>query len=98
MDSKKSAQQPPRRRCGAPLGNQNVRTHGFYSSRFTENEQDSFLHAVRLNGLRGEIALLRLRIRRLVSNPDAPPELLFQAINTLVRTMELNEYIKKIRR
>ena len=80
------------------MGNQNARTHGFYSSRFTEKEQDSFQHAVRLNGLRGEIALLRLRIRRLVSNPDAPPELLFQAINALVRTMELNERINKIRR
>ena len=77
------------------MGNQNARTHGFYSSRVTENEQDSFLHAIRLNGLRGEIALLRLKIRRIVANPDAPPELLFQAINALVRTMELNERIKQ---
>ena len=56
------------------MGNQNARTHGFYSSRVTENEQDSFLHAIRLNGLQGEIALLRLRIRRIVANPDAPPD------------------------
>ena len=80
------------------MGNQNARTHGFYSSRVTEKEQDFFLHAIRLNGLQGEIALIRLRIRRIVANPDAPPELLFQAINALVRTMELNERINKISR
>ena len=98
MDSRKSAQQPPRRRRGAPIGNQNARTHGFYSSRFTKKELDSLQDAVRLNDLQGEIALLRLKIRRIVANPDAPPELLFQAINALVRTMELNERINKIRR
>ena len=68
------------------MGNQNARTHGFHSSRVTENEQDSFQHAVRLNGLRGEIAFAPPQIRRIVANPDAPPELLFQAINALVRT------------
>ena len=93
MDSRKSAQQPLRRRRGAPIGNQNARTHGFYSSHFTEKEQDSFQDAVHLNGLQGEIALLRLKIRRLASYPDASPDLLFRAINVLVRTMEVNEII-----
>ena len=92
MTSRKSAQQPLRRRRGAPLANQNARTHGFYSSRFTEKEQDSF-QTVRLSGLQGEIGLLRLRIRRLASYPDASPDLLFRAINLLVRTMEVNEII-----
>ena len=88
MTSRKSAQQPLRRRRGAPLANQNARTHGFYSSHFTEKEQDSF-QTVRLNGLQAEIGLLRLRIRRLASYPNASPHLLFRAINVLVRTISM---------
>ena len=88
MTSRKSAQQPLRRRRGAPLASQNARTHGFYSSHFTEKEQDSF-QTVRLNGLQAEIGLLRLRIRCLASYPNASPHLLFRAINVLVRTISM---------
>ena len=98
MDLQKSTEQHVQRRRGAPLGNQNARTHGFYSSSLTEKERDSFQNAVYLKGLQGEIALLRLKIRRLVSNPDAPPDLFFRAINVLIRTMEVNEIINNIRR
>ena len=99
MDSQQTNQpSPPRRRRGAPIGNQNARTHGFYSSRLTERDQDSLPDAVHLKGLRVEIALIRLKIRRLVSNPDSPPELLFRAINTLARALEVNEQINNIRR
>ena len=98
MDSQNSTKQPVQRRRGAPLGNQNARTHGFYSSTLREKEREPFQNAVHLNGLQGEIALLRLKIRRIVTYPNAPPDLLFQAINTLIRTMEVNEIINNIRR
>ena len=97
MDSQQTNQTHPRRR-GAPTGNQNARTHGFYSSRITEKEQDSLPDAVHLKGLQGEIGLLRLKIRRLVSNPDSPPDLFFRAITTLVHAIEVNEIINNIRR
>ena len=97
MDSQKRTQTHPRRR-GAPIGNQNARTHGFYSSSITEKDQASLPDAVHLKDLQGEIGLLRLKIRRLVSNPDSPPELLFRAINTLARALEVNEQINNIRR
>ena len=80
------------------MGNRNALTHGFYSSYAREKDRQSIRDAFKLNGLQQEIALLRLKIRRIVSQPDAPPELLFQAINALVRTMELNERLNKIRR
>ena len=98
MDLQKSTEQHVKHRRGAPLGNQNARTHGFYSSTLREKEREPFQNAVHLNGLQGEIALLRLKIRRIVSYPDAPPDLLFQAINTLIRTMEANEIVNNIRR
>ena len=98
MDSQKTARPHTRRRRGAPTGNQNARTHGFYSSQLTEKERDSLPDAVYLKDLQGEIGLLRLKIRRLASYPDSPPDLLFRAINTLVRTMEVNEIINNIRR
>ena len=98
MDSQKNTEQPVQRRRGAPLGNQNARTHGFYSSTLREKEREPLQNAVHFNGLQGEIALLRLKIRRIVAYPDAPPDLLFQAINTLIRTMEVNEIINNIRR
>ena len=64
MDSQQSTQTAPTARRGAPTGNQNARTHGFYSSRLTEKDQDSLPDAVHLKGLQGEIGLLRLKIRR----------------------------------
>ena len=87
-----------RRRRGAPLGNQNARTHGFYSSSLRDKGREPLQNAVHLNGLQGEIALLRLKIRRLVSNPDTPPDLFFRAINIFIRTMEVNEIVNNIRR
>ena len=98
MDLQKSTEQHLKRRRGAPLENQNARTHGFYSSSLRDKEREPLQNAVYLKDLQGEIALLRLRIRRLVSYSDAPPDLLFRAINTLIRTMEVNEIINNIRR
>ena len=98
MALNKPDHQPPKRRRGAPLGNQNARTHGFYSSHAREKDRQSIRDAFQLNGLQEEIALIRLKIKRIVSQPDAPPEILFRAINTLVRTMEVNELINRYRR
>ena len=98
MDLQKSTKQHTRRRRGAPIGNQNARTHGLYSSHVAEKDRDLLQNAVHLKGLQGEIALLRLKIRRLASHPDSPPDLLFRAIKVLLRTMEINEQINNIRR
>ena len=97
MDLQKSTEQHTQRRRGAPLGNRNARTHGFYPAYLTEKEREPLHNAVYLKGLQGEIALLRLKIRRLISNPDAPPELFFRAVNVLIRTMEINEIINSSR-
>ena len=80
------------------MGNRNALTHGFYSSYAREKDRQSIRDAFPRDGLQQEIALLRLKIYRIVANPDAPPELLFRAVNTLARTMEVNELINRYRR
>jgi hypothetical protein len=54
----------PRRR-GAPLGNLNAVTHGFYSARFNKTDRTALAES-NFTGLAEEIALLRLFIRRVV--------------------------------
>ena len=90
-------QQTTKRRRGGQPGNRNARTHGFYSARAAENDRDSIPDALNFNRLDVEIALLRLKIRRIVSYPDAPPELLFRAVGALARAMQANESINKYR-
>jgi len=56
---------------GAPKGNQNARTHGFYSKALTAAEQLEIEHAAAMCGLDEEIILLRMKLRDLAeSNPD----------------------------
>ncbi len=80
------------------MGNRNALTHGFYSAYAREKDRQSIRDAFPRDGLQQEIALLRLKIYRIVANPDAPLELLFRAVNTLARTMEVNELINRYRR
>ena len=54
-----------RPRGGAPFGNTNALKHGFYSRRFRKSEMDD-LEATSFTGLRDEIAVLRVCIRRIV--------------------------------
>ncbi len=51
-------------RRGAPKGNKNAFTHGFYARDFTNIESED-LEAVLREGLQDEIAMLRVSLRRL---------------------------------
>ncbi len=80
---------PVPRKRGAPLGNQNARKHGFYSKALSPEEQEVHQEAIDLKDLKSEIALLRVKVVRMVSNPDTPEELILQAIRTLTRLVDL---------
>ncbi len=54
-----------RPRGGAPFGNTNALKHGFYSRRFRKSEMDD-LEGTSFTGLRDEIAVLRVCIRRII--------------------------------
>jgi hypothetical protein len=88
-----------RPRGGAPFGNLNALKHGFYSRRFRKSEMDD-LENTDFTGLRDEIAMLRVSIRRIMewgsaiqSFPDAMTFLRVIALATaslsrLIRTQQ----------
>jgi hypothetical protein len=68
---------------GAPLGNQNARTHGFYSKVLDEEQQREYTQATEVEGLDSEIALLRVKIKSLVARDPENIDLITQGTNAL---------------
>ena len=71
-----------RRRGGQP-GNQNARKHGFYSKALGEAQRLEFRQATRVKGLDAEIALLRVKIKALLSQDPQNILLLGQEVKIL---------------
>lgn len=70
-------------KIGAPLGNQNARKHGFYSSVLDEAERLDFEQATEVDGIDDEIALLRVKIKSLVQHDPQNTRVITRAIDTL---------------
>ncbi len=85
----------PKRRRGAPKGNQNARKHGFYAKVLDEAERLDFELAAGVNGFDDEIALLRVKIKSLLANDPENIKLLMDATNTLVRLVNTKYKITK---
>ena len=84
---------PSRRNRGGQPGNQNARSHGFYSPALSTREQDALQEASDLKDLRPEIALLRVKIKDLLPYADTHPELLLQAVRTITRMVDVQNRI-----
>ena len=67
------------------MGNQNARTHGFYSRVLDEVEQIDFELANDVYGIDDEIALLRVKIKSLLDHDPENVQLMMQATNALAR-------------
>jgi len=85
----------PKRKKGAPKGNQNARTHGFYSKVLDEAELLDFELAAGVEGFDDEITLLRVKIKSLMANDPENIKLLMAATNTLVRLVKTKYNISK---
>ena len=72
------------RRRGAPKGNQNARTHGFYAEVLDAAERVDLELATDVNGIDDEIAVLRVKIKSLLEKDPENLKLIMQATNTLV--------------
>jgi hypothetical protein len=72
-----------RRQRGGQEGNQNARTHGFYSEVFNKTEQMDFELASGVNGIDDEIALLRIKIKSILGKDPENIKLIMQATSTL---------------
>ncbi len=84
-----------KRKRGAPKGNQNAQTHGFYSKVMDEAEQLDFELASGVEGFDGEIALLRVKIKSLLENDPENIKLLMQATGSLVKLVKAKYNITK---
>jgi len=85
----------PKRKRGAPKGNQNARKHGFYSKVLDEAEQLDFELAAGVEGVDDEIALLRVKIKSLLANEPENIKSLMDATNALVRLVKMKYKINQ---
>jgi len=83
------------RKRGAPKGNQNARKHGFYSKVLDEAEKLDFELATGVEGIDDEIALLRVKIKSLITHDPDNIKLIMQATNTLARLLRTRYNISK---
>ena len=83
------------RRRGAPKGNQNARKHGFYSKLLDEAERLDFELATCVEGIDDEIALLRTKIKSILTHDPDNVKLIMQATNTLARLVKVKYNISK---
>ncbi|MDO8716064.1 MAG: hypothetical protein Q7J73_04580 [Dehalococcoidales bacterium] len=83
-----------RKRGGQP-GNQNSRTHGFYS-RFLDPETSKDIQQVTmLNGVDEEVALLRHKILSVVANDPKNLEVFLRAFNAMARLTRTRQGLKQ---
>ena len=83
------------RKRGAPKGNQNARKHGFYSRVLDEAEQLDFELGTGVEGIDGEIALLRVKIKSILKNDPENIKLITQATDALSRLVRTRFNISK---
>ena len=84
-----------KKKRGAPKGNQNARKHGFYSKVLDEAEQLDFEQACGVNGMDDEIALLRVKIKSILTYDPENVKLIMQATNILARLIKTKYNISK---
>ncbi len=83
---------------GPPKGNQNARTHGFYSKVFDEAEKLDFEIAAGVEGIDDEIAMLRVKIKSVLEKDPENINLIMQATNTLAGLVKAHYQITKEQR
>ena len=83
------------RKRGAQKGNQNARKHGFYPKVLEEAEQLDFELASGVEGIDDEIALLRVKIKSILSHDPENIKLIMQATNALARLVKTRYNITK---
>ncbi len=84
-----------KRKRGAFKGNQNARKHGCYSKVLDEAGQLDFELASGVEGIDDEIALLRVKIKSLITHDPDNIKLIMQATNTLAGLVKTRYSITK---
>jgi len=83
-----------KRKPGGQPGNQNARTHGFYSKHLSPEDHRVLQAAAGVSGLDYEIALLRTKILSILAHdPDNP--VLFLALSALAGAVKARQQLSK---
>jgi hypothetical protein len=93
--SKNTCPEQSRRIRGGQPGNQNARTHGFYSKTLTSEQQQNLEAAAGLDGLDQEIAVLRLKIAAILINDPQNYNVLMLAMSSLARLLQTNQLLAR---
>jgi len=84
-----------KRQKGGQPGNQNARTHGYYSRVLDEAQQLDFELASGVNGIDDEIALLRVKIKAILEKDPENFSLITQAVKVLTRMVQTHYNMSK---
>ncbi|MEE8318801.1 MAG: hypothetical protein V3R36_04085 [Dehalococcoidales bacterium] len=87
-----------KKKKGPPKGNQNARTHGFYSKVLDEAEKIDFEIAAGVEGIDDEIAMLRVKIKSVLERDPENINLIMQATNALAGLVKTNYQITREQR
>ena len=87
-----------KKKKGPPRGNQNARTHGFYSKVLDEAEKIDFEIAAGVEGIDDEIAMLRVKIKSVLERDPENINLIMQATNALAGLVKTNYQITREQR
>lgn len=82
-----------RKKPGGQPGNQNARTHGFYSRAMTPEDRELFEAAAAMHGLDYEIALLRMKVLNILAQEPENHAVLVMAVNALTKLLRTKQQI-----
>lgn len=81
---------PPKKKRGAPFGNQNARKHGLYSKYLSPERIKKLRQVAKIDDLGHEIIIVRLFLDSLLSNPNTSTDELYKAISMLTKLVNTN--------
>jgi hypothetical protein len=84
-----------KKKAGAQTGNNNARKYGFYTKAMDEEERQNFKLATEVEGLDGEIALLRVKILSLLTHEPDNVKLITQTVTALAKVIMTKYNIDK---
>jgi hypothetical protein len=82
-----------KKKRGAPKGNQNARTHGFYSKVLDDAQRLQLDEAREVEGIDEEIAILRVKLLTLISDYPDRIDLQMLAASTIARLIRTRHSI-----
>lgn len=80
----------PKKKRGAPFGNQNARKHGLYSKYLSPERIKKLRQVAKIDDLAHEIIIIRLLLDTLLSDPNTSTDELYKAISMLTKLVNTN--------